>query len=183
MEIIRIVLLKFHCYAKYHQRVECTDLWSSDLEKMHRCHSAKLSLLSWISTTPLFILSPSFVDVGREWKAFLLIIFIFPSITSKPLLQHGFFSLHCPSPYFGHLKKWGRLLLDVVFSQLFLSCFIWVRGITLVTSTVLKQSPTTERNSFSSSGFHQSHTWCPEAVFVIPEPQTQYCVVGLNVPS
>ena len=65
MGIIRIAIPKFHCYTKYHQRVECIDLWSSDLEKTHRCHSAKLRLLLWISTTPLIILPPSFVDVGR----------------------------------------------------------------------------------------------------------------------
>lgn len=66
MGIIRIVLLRFHCYAWYHQRLACIDLWSSDLEKTHRCHSAKLSLLLWISTTPLTILPPSFVDVGSK---------------------------------------------------------------------------------------------------------------------
>lgn len=67
------------------------------------------------------------------------------------------FSLNCPFPYFGHLEKWGRVLPRALFAQLSLSCFIWVPGITLVTSTVLLQSPTTERNTINISGFHQTH--------------------------
>ena len=73
--------------------------------------------------------------------------------------------------------KWGRVLPGAMFAQLSLSCFIQVTGITLVTSTVILRCPTTERNSLSSSGFHQSHTRCPEAVFVAPEPWTQYYFV------
>lgn len=35
--IVRTVFLKFHCYAKHHQRVECIDLWWPDFrEDTHR---------------------------------------------------------------------------------------------------------------------------------------------------
>lgn len=95
-----------------------------------------------------------------------------------------FFSLYCPFSYFGHLQKWGRVLPGATFARLSLSCFVWVPGITLVTSTVLLQSPTTERNTFSSSGFHQTHKalklylWVQSYRLGIVS-----CVVGDNVSS
>lgn len=100
--IVRTVFLKFHCYAKHHQRVECIDLWWPDFREDTHRRTAQSSAF-YCGSHP-FRPSQSHIILqilaGNKPHFYSQSSFS-PVSPASPYYSCGFFSLvYCSFPYF-----------------------------------------------------------------------------------